>query len=279
MNVPIEPVAKKGGLTARPMIPGDQPAVLALIDADRLLGQHPAREILTRSGESPRETEILVVCDEHGRVAGAVRCRVRPADGAGLIVWLHGREDFEVIAALIALARARLGHRTVYACTSPATATDIPGLPVEHRAVTARALAAAGFSPASARQYFQRDLETAPPAAPAYPLADVTPLTGPPGWRLELTCIEGRHLATATLLAPTPATAHMAVLSELSVRRGQRRRGIGSHLLGQILHHAHDHGARHLTATIPEGDIAAARLLAGAAFLPVDTLTLYHHRL
>ncbi|MFI8829373.1 hypothetical protein [Streptomyces sp. NPDC053431] len=50
-----------------------------------------------------------MVCDQYGEVAGVVRCQVRAADDAGLIVWLHGREDFEVIAVLIALARARLG--------------------------------------------------------------------------------------------------------------------------------------------------------------------------
>ncbi|WSV36250.1 hypothetical protein OG462_43235 [Streptomyces sp. NBC_01077] len=69
----------------------------------------------------------------------------------------------------------------------------------------------------------------------------------------------------------------MAVLSQLSARSGQRRRAIGSHLLAQTLDQAHAHGARHLTADIPEGH-TAARLLASTAFLPVDTLTVHHHR-
>ncbi|MFI8829316.1 GNAT family N-acetyltransferase [Streptomyces sp. NPDC053431] len=206
---------------------------------------------------------------------GVVRCQVQAAGGAGLIVWLHGREDFEVIAALIALARARLGDRELYACTGPATATGIPGLPTGHRPVTARALTAAGFVQAATQRYFLRDLSGAPPAPPAYPLADVTALTEPDGWRLELTDTDGQPLASATLLAPAPATAGMAVLPQLTVQPRQRRRGIGSHLLAQCLHHAHINGAGHVTAVIPEGDTAAARLLAGAAFLLLDNLTVY----
>uniref|UniRef100_UPI003F491768 GNAT family N-acetyltransferase n=1 Tax=Streptomyces sp. CA-141956 TaxID=3240051 RepID=UPI003F491768 len=196
---------------------------------------------------------------------------------SGLIVWLHGREQFEVIAALIAVARAQLGDRLLYACTGPATASGIPGLPTGHRPVTARALTAAGFTPASTQRYFLRSLAHTPPAPPAYPLADVTPLPGFSGWHLELTGTDGRLLADATVLAPAPATAHMAVLSQLAVRPGQRRRGIGSHLLAQCLHRAHTHDAGHLTAATSEGNTAATRLLASAGFLLPDTLTVYRH--
>ncbi|MFE0654593.1 GNAT family N-acetyltransferase [Streptomyces sp. NPDC059534] len=111
-----------------------------------------------------------------------------------------------------------------------------------------------------------------------YPLADITVLTKPAGWRLELTDTDGQPLASATLLAPASATAGMAVLSQLTVQSGQRRRGIGSHLLAQCLHHAHINGAGHVTAVIPKGDTAAARLLAGAGFLLLDTLTVYRRR-
>ncbi|MFD9624144.1 GNAT family N-acetyltransferase [Streptomyces virginiae] len=253
----------------------DEPAVLELIDADWLPGQQQAHELLTPAGESPH---TLVVCDPHGEVVGAVLCQVRTEDDAGLIVWLHGREDFEVIAALIALARAQLGNRVLYACTGPATATGIPGLPAGHRPVTARALTAAGFTQASRQRYFLRDLTDVPPAPPTYPLADATDLARPAGWRLELTGTDGQPLASGTLLAPAPATADMAVLSQLTVQCGQRRHGIGSHLLAQCLHRAHTNGASHVTAVIPEGDTAAARFLASAAFLLLDTLTVYHRR-
>ncbi|MFF8848115.1 hypothetical protein ACF08N_36440 [Streptomyces sp. NPDC015127] len=132
-------------------------------------------------------------------MAGAVRCQGEAADDAGLIVGPHGREDFEVIAALIALARARMGGRLLYACTGPVTASGIPRLSVQHRAVTARALTAAGSTPASTQRYFLRNLTSTPPSQPAYPLADVTAVTSPPGWQLEIVDTDGRHLATAIL--------------------------------------------------------------------------------
>lgn len=274
MNVPIKLPGPQGILTARPMAADDQDAVAALIDADWMPGQLPARET---TPEPDRET--LVVVDPQSRVAGVVCCRVRPADGAGLIVWLHGREDFGVMAALVALARARLGRRPLYACTGPATATGIPGLPVEHRPTTAQALMAAGLSPVSAQRYFLRDLTTAPPAPPGYPLAEITAITTPLGWQLELTDTDGSHIAAAILRAPTPETADMAVVWQLAVRTEHRRKGVATHLLAQCLHQAATHGAHHVTADAPDGDIPAARLLATAGFLPLDTLTVYHHRL
>jgi GNAT superfamily N-acetyltransferase len=252
--------------------------VASLIDADRLPGQHLNHLSPPKPGEGLREAETLVVCNSQGEVAGVVCVGVRPADRAGLIVQLHGLEVFEVITALLVLARAYLGHRMLYACTGPATATGIPGLPVEHRTVTARALVAAGFSPASAQRYFLRNLTAAPPAPPEYPLADVTPIADPPGWQLELTDTDGHHIATAILRAPTPETAGMAVVRHLAVRTEYRRQGVATHLLAQCLHHAATHGAHHLTADAPDGDTPAARLLATAGFLPVDTLTVYQRR-
>ncbi|MFF3403059.1 GNAT family N-acetyltransferase [Streptomyces sp. NPDC002659] len=272
MSVPIRLPGLQGGLTARPMAADDHDVVAALIDADWLPGRLPARQ---RTPEPNGET--FVVVDARERVAGAVRCRVRPADRAGLIVWLHGRENFGVMAALVVLARVRLGRRLLYACTGPATATGIPGLPVEHRPETERALMAAGFSPVSAQRYFLRDLTMAPPAPPGYPLADVNSIAAPPGWQLELTDTDGAHIASAILRAPTPETAGMAVLWQLAVRTEHRRKGVATHLLAQCLHHAAAHGAHHVTADAADGDIPAARLLAASGFLPLDTLTVYHH--
>ncbi|MCX5233273.1 GNAT family N-acetyltransferase [Streptomyces sp. NBC_00233] len=269
-----------GRLAVRPYNTGDHAVVVSLIDCDWLAGQHPAGlQFPPQALKQLHEAEILVVCDSGGDVAGVVSFGVRPADGAGLIVQLHGWGNFEAIAALLAAARAQLGQRTLYAFTGPATATGIPGLPVEHRSVTARALIAAGFSPASAQRYFLRDLTTTPPAPPHYPLANVTIITDPPGWLLKLNDIRGRHTATAILRAPTPETADMAVLWQLAVRHSHRRQGIATHLLGQCLHHAVQHGAHHLTADAPDGDMPATRLLAGAGFLPLDTLTIYRRQL
>ncbi|MGW8358939.1 GNAT family N-acetyltransferase [Streptomyces wedmorensis] len=275
------PVRSPGGrrLTVRPYDAGDHAAVVALIDCDWLPGQYPAAlQFPPPALQQLREAEVLVMCDTGGEAAGMVCVGVRPADGAGLIVQLHGWGNFEVIAALLAAARARLGLRPLYAFTGPATATGIPGLPVEHRTVTARALTAAGFTPATAQRYFLRDLTTPPPAPPHYPLAHVTVIPDPPGWLLKLTDTDGRHTATAILRAPTPETAGMAVLWQLAVRHSHRRQHIATHLLGQCLHHAALHGARHLTADAPDGDLPATRLLTSAGFLPLDTLTVYQRR-
>ncbi|MFE0654066.1 hypothetical protein ACFVZH_36525 [Streptomyces sp. NPDC059534] len=109
------------GLIVRPMSPGDHAAVVSLIDADWLPGQHhPSHRFPPRPAKRLREAEILIVSRAHGEVAGMLDAGVRPADGAGLIVRLHGREDFEILTTLIAVARAHLGHRTLYACTGPA---------------------------------------------------------------------------------------------------------------------------------------------------------------
>ncbi|MEU1408320.1 GNAT family N-acetyltransferase [Streptomyces sp. NPDC005728] len=275
MDVPTRPPARTSELTARPMTRADTSAVLELIDADQLPGRSPAGETLTSIGTGLHQVSTLVVCDQHGRVVGAVRHGLRATDAAGLIVWLHGHEESEAVAALIALSRARLGSRPMYACTGPATATGIPGLPVRHRKATAQALTAAGFTPSRAQWYFLRDLSV-PPPTPEYPLAEITTVGDPLGWQLEVTDAGGHHIATAILRAPTPDTADMAVLWQLTVRTEHRRRGIGTHLLGQCLHLAHVHGAPRLTADVPGSDVPAARLLAKAGFLPVDALTVYH---
>ncbi|MFJ2061315.1 GNAT family N-acetyltransferase [Streptomyces sp. NPDC087908] len=278
-DVPLRPPGG-AGLWVRPYRAGDHAVVVALVDGDWLPGQHPVGLQFPPPGlERLQEPEILVACAAGGQVAGVVCIGVRPADGAGLIVQLHGWGDFEVIAVLVAAARSRLGGRTLYAFTGPATATGIPGLPIEHRPTTARVLIAAGFTPACAQRYFLRDLTTPPGPPwplPGYPPAQVTTITGPPGWLLKLTGPDGHHTATAILRAPTQQTADMAVLWQLTVRHTHRRQGLATHLLTHCLHHAALHGAEHLTADTPDGDIPATRLLTSTGFLPLDTLTVYH---
>ncbi|MET7728911.1 GNAT family N-acetyltransferase, partial [Streptomyces mirabilis] len=89
-------------------------------------------------------------------------------------------------------------------------------------------------------------------------------------------------LHPAAPAAPAVGRAGYSVgTSSPGVRAGgteHRHRGVGTRLLNQCLHHAHTHGAAHLTADVPDGDIAAARLLAKTGFLAVDTLTVYHRR-
>ncbi|MCX2184994.1 hypothetical protein KV205_31385 [Streptomyces sp. SKN60] len=86
-----------------------------------------------------------------------------------------------MIAALIALAGARLGDRELYACTGPAAATGIPSLPTRAPPCHRTRPTAAGFTQAAAQRYFLRDLASAAPALPPYPLADGTVMAEPSG--------------------------------------------------------------------------------------------------
>ncbi|MFF3404329.1 hypothetical protein ACFYW6_38605 [Streptomyces sp. NPDC002659] len=127
-DVPIQLPDRRGGLTSCPAAREDHDAVAALIDADWLPGQLPARQSLPSAGVvALRKTHTLAVLD-------TTRWQERCPAGCGPAMRrgdrrLHGREDFEVIATLIALAPAHLGMRPLYACTGPATATGIPALP------------------------------------------------------------------------------------------------------------------------------------------------------
>ncbi|MFE0654064.1 GNAT family N-acetyltransferase [Streptomyces sp. NPDC059534] len=264
-------------MSARRYAHADQDAVLALLQADRLPGLPPAAPFLLDqppSGPGADLTETFLLLGPAGRAVGAVRCGVRPGDDAGMIWWLHGGEDFGVIASLLALARAHLGERRpLYAFGASPDPAGLPGLPVRHRPVTVRALQAAGFVPDDATWYFRR-LVTVPRRPPGYPLAEVTALSDPPGWRLKMTDTGGRLLATAVLHAPGDGTA---ALARLAVHPTHQGRDTGERLLAQCLHLAAGHHATDVTARTNAGDHTAARLLAAAGFALIDTPTVYHH--
>lgn len=165
-----------GGVRVRLMEPADQPLVLALIAGDRLPGRPaPDPRLVTGPGrDGLAETVTLVLTGADGAIGGVVHSTVRTYDGAGLIGWLHAREDFDTLAALIAAARARLGPvRTLYAGTGPTQPPDtvafaLPGIAERRRPATTRALRAAGFTPASSHLYFHHPLAPAPPR-PVFP--------------------------------------------------------------------------------------------------------------
>ncbi|MFI9825846.1 GNAT family N-acetyltransferase [Streptomyces sp. NPDC052013] len=256
--------------------------MLALIMADRLPGQPvPDRYLVTgQARHGLADAATLVLTDTSDRIRGAVHCAVRISDAAGLIGWLHAHEDFEALAALIATARARLGPvRTLYAGTGPTQPPEMltytpPGIPERWRPATTRALRAAGFTPDTSRRYYQHPLTSAP-ARPLFPLAEVRPLTDPPGVQLTLTETDGGPLATAVL--HTGDGDHWQ-LWHLAVRPDHLHRGIGSHLLAQCLHLAYQHGATSLAAHTDEDDAASTRLVTAGGFTEVDTLTIHHRR-
>lgn len=271
-----------GGMRVRAMETADQPSVLALIAADRLPGQ-PAPDPLLVSGPARNglaETATLVLTDGAGQIHGAVHVALRSHDHAGLIGWLHAQENFEAVAVLIAAARARLGPvRMLYGGTGPTQPPEVathalPGIAEHHHAATTRALRAAGFTPATSRLYLHHPL-TPTPAQSHFPLAEVRPLTDPPGVQLTLLETDGSPLATAVLHSSDDG--HW-LLRYLAVRAGYRHRGIGSNLLAQCLQIAHLRGATSLIAHTDEDDHASARLLTHAGFAAVDTLTIHHRR-
>ncbi|MFI9824575.1 GNAT family N-acetyltransferase [Streptomyces sp. NPDC052013] len=266
----------------RVMEPDDHPLVLALIMADRLPGQ-PAPDPYLVTGQprhSLADAATLVLIDASDRIRGVVHCVLRTSDEAGLIGWLHAREDFQALAALIAAARARLGPvRTLYAGTGPTQppetlASALPGIAERRRPATTRALRAAGFTPATSRRYYHHPLSPAP-ARPLFPLAELRPLTDPPGVQLTLTETDGSALAAAVV--HTGDGDHWQ-LWHLAVRPGHRHRGIGSHLLAQCLYVTHTSGATSLAAHTDEDDTASTRLLIAGRFTEVDTLTIHHRR-
>ncbi len=256
-----------GRWSVGPYRPITQGAVRALVEADRLpgLAQAPA----------PGSAVTFVLTSARDEIVGAVCCGVRPGDGAGMIWWLHGCEDFDVLTALLAVARSHLGaRRTLYACPPPpgADGRHLPGLPRKRRSVTVRALAVAGFTPAATRWYFHHPL-TGREQPPVYPLAEITPLTDPRDRQLTLTDTHGNHLATAIL--HTPAPSKTATLCHLVVHPSHRSQGIATRLLTQCLNEAASSGATSVIAHTDQADHHATRLLTSGGFTRADTLTVY----
>ncbi|MFF7242164.1 GNAT family N-acetyltransferase [Streptomyces collinus] len=271
-----------GDFWVRVMEPDDHTTVLTLINADRLPGQPAAGPGLLTSppDDGLALPTTLVLTDLTGTVCGVVHCAVRTRDGAGLIGWLHARENFDAAVALIAAARAHLGPaRMLYAGTGPTQASQpgtlpLPGIAQRRRPATTRALHAAGFTEAATRLYLVHPLTPAP-AAPVFPLAKLRPEINPAGVQLTLVETDGQPMATAVL---HPLDDEHWQLRHLAVREDRRHRGIASHLLAQCLYTAHTRGATSLTAHIDENDHISARLLQHAGFTDVDTLTIHHRR-
>nr|WP_107909085.1 GNAT family N-acetyltransferase [Streptomyces chartreusis] len=271
-----------GGARVRAMELADHAAVLELIAADLLPGQ-PAPDaylLAAPARDGLAETSTLVLTNTYDEVQGVVHCASRPSDGAGLIGWIHARKDFDAVAALLATARAHLGPaRTLFAGTGPTQLPEtvpfaLPGIADYGRPATSRALRAAGFTPATSRRYFHHSL-TPSPAAPVFPMAELRPLTDPPGVQVILTEVAGTELATAVLHI---GDGGCWLLWHLAVRADRRHRGIGSHLLAQCLHTAHTRGAVSVIAHTDEDDVTSIGLLESGGFTAVDSLTVYHRR-
>ncbi|GAB2934496.1 GNAT family N-acetyltransferase [Streptomyces heilongjiangensis] len=249
-------------LAARDVLAGESPATVELFGRDH----GDTDDVYALPGASP------------GEIRGAIRLSVRQFDGAGLIPWLHANEDFEVATHLLAFARERLGRRTLLAFTSPATSFGVPGLPVECRPATARALAWSGFAPYGVQQYLLRHLDApVPPSTGAAPIARVTTPQAFEGWRLTVADDGTWVTASALLSRPDPGSGTAALL-HLSVIPPHRRSGVGRRLLEQCLRVAADAGARRVATVIDPHNEAGSRLLTSQGFDHVTALAV-HRRL
>lgn len=259
----------------RPYASTDSSAVRDLVACDGLPGEGvPPSELPIESIDG---REIFIATDlADGQVCGAMCLSVRRPDDAGLIHWLHGREDFHTIAALLSFSRAHFGPRTLYAFVKPITRAGVPGIPLSRRPATVRALTAAGFTPSISQHYLQLELTESPPQDDE-PIADVTLLNNYQGWRFVVFGTDGRIRASALLSKPDTVSG-TATLWHFAVHPAYRRQGIGSRLMTQCLEVAADRGASRVSATVDINADLFFHLLSTYGFELIDTLATYQRR-
>jgi ribosomal protein S18 acetylase RimI-like enzyme len=281
-------------LSARPYEAGDEQAVLALVGADRLPGQPettPAMLAEALAGRSPVDSGwwaeldppvTEVIYDRVDQVLGVVSYATRPNDEAGLILWLHCREDHTVAEALIDRALHQLGPPTVHAFEFASALTlGLEALPVRARPATRRVLEAAGFTARDLWRYLHAPLPLA--GFPRAAHITVSESEEPPGKRLEVR--EGGELvAEATIGRPV---AGIGVLWWISVIPAARGRGLGPALLGSAVDLLTGLGADQVILYVdddaPPGDAerdrtAANRMYDRAGLKEIDRLHSFTRR-
>ncbi|WP_018255974.1 GNAT family N-acetyltransferase [Salinispora mooreana] len=260
-----------------------------LVNADRLPGQ-PActlqRLQAAIDGTSPVDsawwaeladlrTEVL--CDAAGALAGAVAYARRPRDGAGVILWLHAREDPPVVRRLLDHALTGLAGCPSVEAFSFATALGLglEALPVRHRSATHAALLDRGFTGSDLWRYMRRDL----------------PAPGLPTCSYRTSCDEDRRVlqveragqvvAEATIGDPVDGVGVLWWIGVEPVARGE---GLGLRLLGSALDLLAGLGAREVILYVdddaPDDDPERSRVVANAlyervGFVEVDRLWSY----
>ncbi len=278
-------------LAVRRYTAADEAAVLRLINADRLPGQPavtPGMLAEALAGRStvdsnwwkeldPPITEVAETTG--GEVIGVVSSATRPADGAGVVPWLHCAEDPSVARALIQHAISRLGDRTIHAFDfATALSLGLEGLPRRHRPATHAALTAAGFTGEDLWRYLRASLPL--DGLPRAGNVQAGPADDGIGTQLEIRQ-GGKVLAEATVGPPFQA---IAVLRWISVDPALRGQGLGRQLLGTALDLMSRQGAEQVIlyvdddapASDPERDRTAANAMYDrAGFAEVDRLWSY----
>ncbi|MGH3695542.1 MAG: GNAT family N-acetyltransferase [Pseudonocardiaceae bacterium] len=254
---------------------------------EALAGRSPVDSGWWAELDIPR-TDVVTV--PTGQVVGVVSYATRPHDLAGLILWMHCREqnrhaeDRTVADALIAHTLAGLEARPVYAFEFASALTlGLEGLPVRHRSVTREALETAGFSGRDLWRYIHRRLD-APLPDQASPLTEISSSTDPTGWQLTLRDPGGTVSGEAIIGEPVDG---IGVLWWITIAPHARRRGLGRALLNQCCAHLATNGAREMIAYVddnaPPGDTerdrtAANRLYDQTGFAEIDRLHSFLHR-
>jgi ribosomal protein S18 acetylase RimI-like enzyme len=219
----------------------------------------------------PPVTEVLTG-DE---VLGVISYAVRPSDQAGVILWLHCREDPAVAAALIAHALDRLAQRAIVAFDfASALSLGLEALPVRHRPATRDALIAAGFVGADLWSYLHARLPLS--GLPIATEVEVRPSEEPGRLQLDLVR-DGNVVAEATVGEPVGG---VGVLWWIAVAPALRGKGLGAALLGAAAEILAARGAHKVILYVdddapgdPDRDRSAAkRLYARAGFREVDRL-------
>jgi GNAT superfamily N-acetyltransferase len=280
-------------LHARPMHDDDEAVVLDLIDADRLPCQPqctPEMLAEARAGRSPVDTgswdeladlHVDVAEMEGGGVVGVVSHGRRPRDGAGMVLWLHGREDSDVVGFLLDHALGAVGGSgTVHAFPfATALGMGLEALPVRHREVTHRVFVHRGFEGGALWRYLCRRLP-APALLPRGARIRVSPVED--GRRRLTLQHDSAVIGEATIGVPV---AGVGVVWWVEVDPSRRGTGVGRTLFGSALDLLARSGAREVVLyvadgeSIPEGDRAAARVLyESAGFEEVDRLVSLHRK-
>jgi ribosomal protein S18 acetylase RimI-like enzyme len=282
-------------LQIRSWIRSDIPALLSLLAVDQLPTQ-PActrqdlKLALTGQGTIDRpwwdtlKTVQTIVATRGQDIVGAASYGLQkheapeiiPADGSGYILWLHAREDPEVIEALLtAIEQALPPCPCLYAFwfATPLT-LGLEGLPVTSRLMTHQALLAHGFTGQDDWLYLAGPLS--PPFPPqTEPRAEVVATAS--GWMLLLR-EQGEILAEADISRGKGLIGH---LRWLWVREDQRGRGLGTGIFRQACTQLYLAGARFMVIYVDHDDPAqrdrnaAIRLYQRSGFPVIDHLWSY----
>ncbi len=268
----------------------DATDVLELINADRLPGQPVCtREMLDQaiSGSSPVDSgwwaeltdirsEVLTGMD--GRPAGVVAYARRQRDNAGVILWLHAREQRDLVRTLLERALAQLSGCSQIEAFSFATALGLglEALPVRHRPVTHAELLERGFVGSNLWRYMHRELPADLPTT-IHRLRRDESRTG----RVLEVERDGQVVAEATVGDPVAGTG---VLWWIAVNPDYQGRSLGTGLLGSALKVLADLGAREVILYVdddaPDDDPERSRAAANAmydraGFTEIDRLWSY----